>query len=933
MSEKSVYLFREGNAQMRDLLGGKGANLSEMTNIGLPVPPGFTVTTEVCIQYLELNALPEGAWDEILAALADMEQSLGKKLGDSDNPLLLSVRSGARISMPGMMDTILNLGLNADTLQAVIRQTDNERFAYDSYRRFIMMFSDVVMADGREALYKQAYEEVFDGLKEERGAKNDLDVDADGMRELCDRFLAHYKEQYGADFPTDPREQLRLAIAAVFRSWNNDRAAAYRDAEGIPHDFGTGVNVQSMVFGNQGDDCGTGVAFTRNPANGENVVYGEYLMNAQGEDVVAGVRTPLPIAELEQQNPQIYQQFEGFCRTLEQHYREMQDIEFTIEHGRLFILQCRSGKRTGAAAVKIAVDMAKENLITKQEALLRVTADQLDQCLHPQIDPAAEIDQIAEGLPASPGAASGIAVFSAEVATRRGKNGDGEDVILVRPETNPDDLRGMLASNGILTERGGMTSHAALVARGFGLPAVVGAEMIAVDTRERCFRVDEQIIREGDQITIDGTTGRVIKGRVDVVPPSMAGEFGELLEWADEFRRLGIRTNADTPEDTDLAVRFGAEGIGLCRTEHMFFAEERRPIVQEMILAAPPTKDELRTVNRLETELERASDVHRPEIQSELDRARARHQEYHARYQGALDKLLPFQKEDFVGIFEALEGRPCTIRLIDPPLHEFLPSLEELLVEVAQLRIQQPDSAELGEREVLLHAVEQLHEQNPMLGLRGCRLSILFPEIVEMQARAIAEAAVAVKQAGDDVHPEVMIPLVGHVNELRHVRSLLESVVREITEQAGVDIPWLFGTMIEVPRAALTADEIAPHAQFFSFGTNDLTQMTFGYSRDDAEGKFLATYLENGILPSNPFESLDINGVGRLMRICVDQAREVNPGIKLGICGEHGGDPDSIKLCHELGLDYVSCSPYRVPVARLAAAHAALLEQAPSPKT
>jgi len=929
---KGVYLFREGNAQMRDLLGGKGANLAEMTNIGLPVPPGFTITTEVCNAYLREGRLPEGIWEQVLAAMAEVEREMGRRFGDPSDPLLVSVRSGAKFSMPGMMDTILNLGLNSETVRGLIRATNNPRFAWDSYRRFVMMFSDVVLSHGRHELEKHAYEQIFDALKRERGARVDTEVDAAGMEELTRRFLAHFEQHYGQPFPADPYEQLRLAILAVFHSWNNDRAIAYREREKIPHDLGTAVNVQAMVYGNMGDDSGTGVAFTRNPATGAKEIYGEYLMNAQGEDVVAGVRTPVPIAELARENAAIYQQFADVCRILEEHYRDMMDIEFTIERGRLFILQCRVGKRTGAAAVKIAVDMANEGLISREEALSRVTPEQLDQVLHPQIDPNAALTVIARGLNASPGAASGIAVFDAATAVRLGKGGQGQQIILVRPETNPDDLRGMLASEGILTERGGMTSHAALVARGFGIPAVVGCEAIHVDVERREFHVDGRVVREGDEITIDGTTGRVILGRVALLPPSLTGEFGELLRWADAVRRLGVRTNADTPEDTERAVEFGAEGIGLCRTEHMFFAEGRRPIVQQMILAAPEAKAAQATVARLEAEREKADGAHRAHLEEELRQARAAAEEPTARYQGALDRLLPFQREDFVGIFRALGGRPCTIRLIDPPLHEFLPSREQLLEQVITLRATEPTSPQLAEAERLLTAVENLHEQNPMLGLRGCRLSILYPEIVTMQVTAIFQAAVEVQKSGIPVRPEIMIPLVGHVNELRVLREQLEATARQVMAEAGVEIDYQFGTMIEVPRAALTADEIARYAEFFSFGTNDLTQTVFGYSRDDAEGKFLYAYLERKILPSNPFETLDAAGVGKLMQLAVEAARAVNPTIKLGICGEHGGDPESIALCHRIGLDYVSCSPFRVPVARLAAARAALSVAGPADK-
>ena len=878
-TQKRVWLFRDGDRSMRDLLGGKGANLAEMSNIGLPVPPGFTVTTEVCNDYYKNGSkFPDGLMDEVKAALADVEKDQNKKLGDPANPLLLSVRSGAKFSMPGMMDTVLNLGLNNQTVESLVASTGNPRFVYDSYRRLIMMLADVAYSADYGHLSKHDFEHMFRDFKSQLGVAGDLDVDADNMKKLCEMYLAHFKTQTGKEFPQDVFQQMQDAIEAVFRSWNNERAIIYRRREKIPDEIGTAVNIQAMVFGNMGDDCGTGVAFTRNPSTGEAKVFGEYLMNAQGEDVVAGVRTPTPIAELADQNPTLYAQFDAICGRLEDHYKDMQDIEFTIEHGKLFILQCRSGKRTGPAAVKTAVDMVNEGRITKQDAVGRVDPNLLTQCLLPVITPGAKYNVIARGLPAGPGAATGIAVFSADKAAELGKGGKNQEVILVRADTSPDDLKGMLAAQGVLTERGGMTSHAALVARGFGIPTVAGCSEIRVGADS--FTIGNVTIREGDAISLNGTLGEVIEGTVPVEPAKLTGEFGIFLSWADEFRRLGIRTNADTPEDTKLALELGAEGIGLCRTEHMFFAGERRPIVQEMILADNDA----------------------------------------ARRQKALDELLVFQREDFKGIFEALDGKPATIRLIDPPLHEFLPSMEKLIEEVAVIHAKGETDPE---KEAMLHAVEGMHEINPMLGLRGVRLSIVIPAIVEMQTRAILEGAALVIKAGGKAVPEIMIPLVGHVNELRWVREKLEATAKAVEAEQGISIPYSFGTMIEVPRGALTADEIAVEASFFSFGTNDLTQMTFGFSRDDSD-KFLKPYVDQKILPGDPFESIDQTGVGLLMEIAVEKAKKVRPNIKLGICGEHGGEPRSIAFCDKIGLDYVSCSPYRVPIARLAAAQAAL---------
>ncbi|MBL8060024.1 MAG: pyruvate, phosphate dikinase [Chthonomonas sp.] len=889
MSQKRVYLFREGNATMRDLLGGKGANLAEMTNIGLPVPPGFTITTAVCGEYYQAGkALPHGLLDDMKAAVAEVEQITGRKLGGVEKPLLFSVRSGAKFSMPGMMDTVLNLGLNPETLAAMVKETGDERFVYDSYRRFIMMFSDVAFG-----IPKHDFDnEIFQVYKYKVGAKNDLDLTAEHLKEISAQFLAHVKAEVGRDFPTDPWEQLALSVEAVFKSWNNDRAIFYRRTEKIPDEIGTAVNIQAMVFGNAGDDCGTGVAFTRDPSTGEKALFGEYLMNAQGEDVVAGVRTPVPISALQKQNEAIYNEFVSVCDKLEAHYKDMQDLEFTIEHGKLYMLQCRSGKRTGPAAVRIAVEMVSEGLISKEEAINRVTGSHLDQLLHPRINPDSIPSAIllAKGLAASPGAAVGKVVFDADTAADKGKGGTGEDVILVRDETNPDDVHGMMASQGVLTARGGKTSHAAVVARGFGIPCVAGAEALEVNVTNRHFKFDGHTIKEGDIITLDGSTGNIYLGKLDLIAPEVSGSFGELMGWADGARRLKVRTNADNPQDAEQALEFGAEGIGLCRTEHMFFDKDRLPLVQEMILT-------------------KSQDVR--------DRC--------------LASLLEFQQSDFEGIFRAMDGKPVTIRLIDPPLHEFLPSHEELIRETTELQIKSATNSEhkprLEEKLKLLAEVESMKESNPMMGLRGVRLSIIMPGIVVMQTRAILQAAAKLTKEGIAVYPEIMIPLVSTVNELKVVQSLLEDTAKKVVAEQGADVPYQFGTMIEIPRAALTAGEIAEYAQFFSFGTNDLTQMTFGYSRDDAEGKFLTQYVDQKILPTNPFESIDQTGVGRLMKLAVEEGRASREGLKCGICGEHGGDPESVIFCHQIGLDYVSCSPFRVPIARLAAAQAAIRDR------
>jgi len=870
-AKKMVYFFGNGYAEgdrgMRNLLGGKGANLAEMTSLGIPVPPGFTITTEVCIEYYNNGKKwPEGLEEQVKEAIAKVEQAMGAEFGSVENPLLLSVRSGARVSMPGMMDTILNLGLNDQAVEGLAKRTNNPRFAYDSYRRFIQMYSDVVLG-----VDHSKFERLIDEMKEKKGVKLDTELDADDLKALVEQFKALVQQEVGG-FPEDPWEQLKGAINAVFDSWNNPRAIRYRKIHDIPHDWGTAVNVQSMVFGNLGETSGTGVAFTRDPATGEKVYYGEYLINAQGEDVVAGIRTPEPLAALEQQMPEVYRQLTDVFERLEKHYKDMQDVEFTIQEGKLYMLQTRSGKRTAQAAVKIAVDMVREGLIDEKTALLRVEPEQLDQLLHPTISEKARKSAtvLATGIAASPGAAVGRVVFTAADAEAWKER--GEDVILVRLETSPEDIGGMDAAKGILTARGGKTSHAAVVARGMGKPCVTGAGEIKIDEENRQFTVGQQTVKEGDWITLDGSTGEVFLGQLALEQPEVTGDFAQIMEWADKHRALKVRTNADTPHDAEVARNFGAEGIGLCRTEHMFFGEGRILAVREMILA-----------------------------QDSESRKRA------------LDKLLPMQRGDFYGIFKAMEGYPVTIRLLDPPLHEFLPQDAEAQAQVAK---------ELGVTvEEVRRRVQQLHEFNPMLGHRGVRLAITYPEIYEMQVRAIFEAATQLAKEGVKVIPEVMIPLVGTVRELEEIKASLVKVAEEVMSEAGVRVEYQFGTMIEVPRAALLADKIAQEAEFFSFGTNDLTQLTFGYSRDDA-GHFLPAYLDKGILEKDPFQSLDQDGVGQLVQIGVERGRKTRPNLKVGICGEHGGDPASVKFCHRVGMDYVSCSPFRVPVARLAAAQA-----------
>lgn len=884
MEEKRVWLFKEGNAKMRELLGGKGANLAEMTNIGLPVPPGLTITTKTCMEYIDNgNKMPDGLMEEVKNALKDVEKQTNKKFGDKDNPLLLSVRSGAQVSMPGMMETILNLGLNDQTIVGLINLTQNERFAYDSYRRFLTMFGSVVLEIDR-----QKFEDPLSKIKEEENVSLDAEVSADGLKKLIPVYKNLIKKEKGIEFPQDPYKQLEMAIEAVFKSWNIPRAIAYRTHYHIDHRLGTGVNVQTMVFGNMGDDSATGVSFTRNPSNGENEFYGEYLTNAQGEDVVAGIRTPKPISELKNEMPEIYNQYVEIAKKLESYYKDVQDMEFTIEKGKLYILQTRNGKRTAKAAVKIACDMVKEGLINKEKAIMLVDANQLYQLLLKAFDEKAkkEAKIIAKGLAASPGAASGKIVFDTEEAAMRGEA--GEKVILVRVETCPDDIHGMICSQGVLTLRGGMTSHAAVVAKGMGKPCVAGCEDLTIDLKNEILTTkDGKVYKKNEIISMDGSTGEIMEGEIKTVEPKMDYDFNTFFAWVDEIREMEVRANADTPKDVENALKYGAKGVGLCRTEHMFMDPNRLPWVQKMIIAK----------NKEERE-------------------------------EALNHLLPMQQEDFYNMFKALGEFPMTIRLLDPPLHEFLPSKDELIEKVATKKAKNED---FKADEKMLGIVENLSESNPMMGLRGCRLGLLYPEINEMQVKAIIQAAIDAKKEGVDVKPEIMVPLVGTVNELKEARKIIEQTANEVMQKNGVKIEYKVGTMIEIPRAALTADEIALEAEFFSFGTNDLTQMTFGFSRDDAEGKFMNAYLTKGILPNNPFERLDQTGVGCLMKIALDKALEVKPDLKRGICGEHGGDPSSVKFCYKLGLNYVSCSPFRLPQARLAAAQA-VIEKENAPK-
>ena len=871
MSKKYVYLFQEGNGTMRNLLGGKGAGLAEMTNLGLPVPGGFTVTTEACLRYYEDNeSLHPEIKKEIFDTLEKFEKSVGKKLGDPNNPLLLSVRSGARVSMPGMMDTVLNLGINDEIVQSLIKLTGNEKFAYDSYRRFIQMYSDVVIN-----LPKSSFERIIDEMKEDRGVKLDNELTADDLKELVAKFKAYYKEAKGEDFPTDPKQQLLTAAEAVFRSWNNPRAIYYRQMNEIPHEWGTAVNVQMMVFGNMGNDCATGVAFSRNPSTGENKIYGEFLVNAQGEDVVAGVRTPMDMEQLGDVMPDVYKQFVDTARKLEKHYKNMQDMEFTIEKNKLYMLQTRNGKRTAQAALQIACDMYDEGLVTKEEALLQIEPKQLDNLLHPTFDAKVlkETKPLAKALPASPGAACGQVVFTAEEAVEWKEK--GHKVVLVRLETSPEDIEGMHVAEGVLTVRGGMTSHAAVVARGMGTCCVAGCGEIAMHEEEKYFTLNGETIKEGDFISLDGSTGNIYLGKIATVPATISGNFETIMTWSNEFKRLAVRTNADTPRDAKQAKDFGAEGIGLCRTEHMFFEADRIKAMREMIVS--------KTVEQREK---------------------------------ALDKLLPMQRSDFEGLFKAMEGCPVTIRYLDPPLHEFLPTDEKDIIAI---------SNELGiSAEELKEVIASLHEFNPMMGHRGCRLAVSYPEIAVMQTKAVIEAAINVtKECGYDITPEIMIPLVGELKELEYVKKLVVATADELISKSGLNMKYKVGTMIELPRACVNADEIAKEAEFFSFGTNDLTQMTFGFSRDDA-GKFLKDYYDKKIYLNDPFQRFDQEGTGKLVALAVEKGRSTRPDIKLGVCGEHGGDPSSIEFFHKVGLTYVSCSPFRVPIARLAAAQAAI---------
>ena len=872
MANKFLYLFSEGNADMRNLLGGKGANLAEMTNIGMPVPQGFTITTEACTQYYEDGErINDDIQAQIMEYIDKLEKITGKKFGDLENPLLVSVRSGARASMPGMMDTILNLGLNEQVVEVIAKQSNNPRWAWDCYRRFIQMYSDVVMEVG-----KKYFEQLIDEMKEKKGVTQDVELDADDLKTLANQFKAEYKEKIGADFPADPKEQLMGAIKAVFRSWNNPRAIVYRRMNDIPGSWGTAVNVQSMAFGNMGDDCGTGVAFTRNPATGEKKLMGEFLTNAQGEDVVAGVRTPMPIQEMAEKFPEAFAQFTDVCQKLEDHYRDMQDMEFTVEHGKLYMLQTRNGKRTAAAALKIACDLVDEGMIDEKKAVAMIDPRNLDTLLHPQFDPDAlkKATPIATALPASPGAACGKIVFTADDAKEWAAR--GEKVCLVRLETSPEDIEGMVASQGILTVRGGMTSHAAVVARGMGTCCVSGCGAIKMDEENKKFELDGKTYQEGDWISLDGSTGNIYGEAIPTVDASISGEFGRIMAWADKYRQMGVRTNADNPRDTAQAVKFGAQGIGLCRTEHMFFEADRIPAIREMICSD--------TVEQREK---------------------------------ALAKLEPMQQGDFEAMYEALEGRPMTVRFLDPPLHEFVPTEEEDIELMAR---------DMGKSVADIKAIiAGLHEFNPMMGHRGCRLSVTFPEIARMQTRAVIKAALAVQARHPEwtMVPEIMIPLVGELKEFAYVKNIVTSVADELIKEAGSDMKYKVGNMIEIPRAAMCADDIAPHSDFFSFGSNDLTQLVFGFSRDDA-GKFLEAYYEKKIYEQDPFARLDQHGVGRLIANACRWGRSTNPNVHLGICGEHGGDPSSVMFCHDIGLDYVSCSPFRVPIARLAAAQAAI---------
>ncbi len=942
-NKKWVYLFNEIDQAeayagswdgVRGLLGGKGAGLAEMTRIGIPVPPFFTITTEACNAFQETNEFPEGMWDQVLAAMKVIEDATGKVFGDPKNPLLVSCRSGAKFSMPGMMDTVLNIGLNDETAKGMVELTGNPRFVADAYRRLVQMFGSVVLG-----VEDEAFEEVLDEFKAKKGVKLDTELTAEDLAKLTEEFKAVVKRETGMDFPQDPYKQLEYAIRAVFNSWNSKRAIDYRRREHIPDTLGTAVNIVTMVFGNMGDDSGTGVAFTRDPQTGEKVMFGEYLLNAQGEDVVAGIRNTTKIENLKNDIPEAYETFMEIAQKLEKHFRDMQDVEFTIERGKLWMLQTRTGKRSAKAAIKIAYDMVNEGMITKEEAIMRVTPEQVDMMLHPQFSQEAKDKAVrekrffAKGVNASPGAAVGQVYFDADLAEKMHKE-EGKDVIMVRPFTKPDDVHGMLAAQGILTSEGGATSHAAVVARQFGVPCIVGASMIQIDMNNRVMTSNGITVKEGEWISLDGATGEVFIGKLELTTPdvSQQKELMALLSWADELSRLQVWANADYPRDARRAREYGAKGIGLCRTEHMFFETSRLPHVQEMIMNAEPTQVKLDILEGLRNALKVGRLEGRVLKEDEKvaleDRIKAAEKELAEdpgaqAYFNALEFILPLQRDDFYGLFEAMNGYPVIIRLIDPPLHEFLPSLETLLTEVATMRAK-GETKGLAEKEKMLEVVERLHESNPMMGLRGIRLGIVYPDIMKMQVRAIFEAACDAIKNGIVAKPEVMIPLTGHINELKAVQPILEGVAKQVMQEKGVEVSYKFGTMIEIPRAAVTAGEIASMAQFFSFGTNDLTQMTYGYSRDDAERSFLVRYIEKGILPRNPFQQLDREGVGKLMQQAIIDGRAVRPDLEVGICGEHGGDPSSIEWCHIIGNNYVSCSPFRVPMARLAAAQAAI---------
>lgn len=945
--QKATYSFEEGSAEMKNILGGKGANLSEMTRLGLPVPPGFVVTTEVCNVYSKVGKMPSGLAEEVLERTEELAKKMGKSFGGSDDPLLLSVRSGARISMPGMMDTVLNLGLNDESVKGLAKQSGDERFAYDAYRRLIQMYSDVVMG-----LSKDDFEEMLTRKKEQAGVELDSDLSAEHLKSLVEEYKGKFREEAGRDFPTDAKEQLLLAVEAVFKSWNNPRAAVYREKERIPHDLGTAVNVQVMVFGNLGETSGTGVAFTRDYNSGERKPVGDFLVNAQGEDVVAGIRTPEPLDKMDEVFPKLWEELKAISEKLEQHYTDMQDMEFTIEKGKLYILQTRTGKRTAQSAVKIAVDMVEEKLINEKQAILRIAPSQLDRLLHPFIPDSvkaqatADGKMLAKGTNASPGAATGIVVFEADDAVT--KHAEGHSVILVRPETTPDDAHGMAIASGILTSTGGPSSHAALVARGWGIPCIVGCEGLKIDLSKKSVTNGEVTFGEGDCITIDGGTGEVMLGELELhVPTELSPETKTVLGWADQFRKLGVYANADTASDAKRAQNFGAEGIGLCRTEHMFMEQDRLPIVQEMIMVAADAENGMRAVKQLESSLNGVNEESRQyrDTQELLVEARKKVEEPWKRYTDLLGKLLPIQRDDFSAIFEAMQGHWVVVRLLDPPLHEFLPSHSELLIDVTRLRTlkevggsaydkaledakkRRGSDITLEKLEMLLSKVEAMTESNPMLGQRFCRLGIVFPEIYKMQVRAIMEAASDLQKKGIDARPEIMIPGIGSLEEMKLTRSMAESVITQVEEEKGIKVKHKIGTMVELPRTTLVAGDLAKHADFFSFGTNDLTQTTFGYSRDDASGTFMPVYLEQGVLKRDPFQVIDREGVGRLMRMGVEQGRKANSELEVGICGEHGGEPESVEFCHQLGLNYVSCSPFRVPIARLAAAQAAINDE------